>query len=93
MILRLPSGRWIMGRDFFRGLLRFLLVICLMASCGSTFYYMEELSKNTSSNQYDSYYNKNKIQELDDEGEMFVGEEQLEQDTSRIQYYYEEGFY
>ena len=45
-----------MGRDLFRGLIRVALTLCLMVSCAETFYFMEELSKN-SHDRYNPYYN------------------------------------
>ena len=45
-----------MSRDLFRGIIRTVLVLCLVASCCETFYFMGELSKNTT-NRYNPYYN------------------------------------
>lgn len=48
-----------MWRDLFRGLIRTALVLCLIASCCETFYFMGELSKNTTQ-KYDPYrYSRN----------------------------------
>lgn len=46
-----------MARDLFRGIIRTLLVLCLMGGCVEGFYFMGELSNN----QTDRYspYNKN----------------------------------
>ena len=74
-----------MWRDLFRGLIRTALVLCLIASCCETFYFMGELSKNTtqrygpyrySRNNYygrSSTYESEEIEEVDD----------YEQDTAR----------
>ena len=74
-----------MIRDLFRGLIRTALVLCLIASCCETFYFMGELSKNTTQ-KYDPYrysrnnyygrsstYESEEIEEIDD----------YEQDTAR----------
>ena len=74
-----------MWRDLFRGLIRAALVLCLVASCCETFYFMGELSKNTTQ-KYDPYrysrnnyygrsstYESEEIEEIDD----------YEQDTAR----------
>ena len=84
-ILRLANGYWVMWRDLFRGLIRTALVLCLIASCCETFYFMGELSKNTTQ-KYDPYrysrnnyygrsstYESEKIEKIDD----------YEQDTAR----------
>lgn len=44
-----------MGRDLFRGIIRTLLVLCLMGSCIEGFYFMGELSKEQTDG-YNSYY-------------------------------------
>lgn len=73
-----------MVRDLFRGIIRTALVLCLIASCVDTFYFMGELSKNTtqrydkrygSSNYYgrSSTYENEDIEEVDD----------YEQDTTK----------
>ncbi len=74
-----------MWRDLFRGLIRTALVLCLIASCCETFYFMGELSKNTTQ-KYDPYrysrnnyygrsstYESEEIEEIDD----------YEQDTAK----------
>lgn len=44
-----------MARDLFRGIIRTLLVLCLMGSCIEGFYFMGELSKEQTS-RYNPYY-------------------------------------
>ena len=46
-----------MVRDLFRGLIRIALILCIMVSCGETFYFMGELSKNAATDRYNPYYN------------------------------------
>lgn len=55
-ILRLPNGRWIMSRDIFRGVIRIALILCIVVSCTETFYFMGELSKNSSNKPYRNPY-------------------------------------
>lgn len=83
-----------MWRDLFRGLIRTALVLCLIASCCETFYFMGELSKNTTQ-KYDPYrysrnnyygrsstYESEEIEEIDD----------YEQDTERAYSQQEYGY-
>lgn len=44
-----------MARDLFRGIIRTLLVLCLMGGCVEGFYFMGELSKNQT-DRYNPYY-------------------------------------
>ena len=44
-----------MVRDLFRGIIRTLLVLCLIGSCVEGFYFMGELSKNQI-DRYSPYY-------------------------------------
>lgn len=44
-----------MARDLFRGIIRTLLVLCLMGGCVEGFYFMDELSKNQT-DRYNPYY-------------------------------------
>ena len=44
-----------MARDLFRGIIRTLLVLCLMGGCVEGFYFMSELSKNQT-DRYNPYY-------------------------------------
>ena len=74
-----------MCRDLFRGLIRTALVLCLIASCCETFYFMGELSKNTTQ-KYDpyrysrnNYYGRNSTYESEEIEEV----DDYEQDTAR----------
>ena len=44
-----------MTRDLFRGIIKTLLVLCLMGSCIEGFYFIGKLSKNQT-NRYNPYY-------------------------------------
>ena len=44
-----------MARDLFRGIIRTLLVLCLMGSCVEGFYFMGKLSSNQT-DRYSPYY-------------------------------------
>jgi len=44
-----------MARDLFRGIIRTLLVLCLMGGCVEGFYFMGELSKKQT-DRYNPYY-------------------------------------
>lgn len=68
-----------MCRDLFRGLIRTALVLCLIASCCETFYFMGELSKNTTQ-KYDPYsYSRSSTHESEEIEEI----DDYEQDTAR----------
>ncbi len=44
-----------MARDLFRGIIRTLLVLCLMGGCVEGFYFMSKLSNNQT-DRYSPYY-------------------------------------
>ena len=74
-----------MCRDLFRGLIRTALVLCLIASCCETFYFMGELSKNTTQ-KYDPYrYSRNNYygRSSTHESEEIEEIDDYEQDTAR----------
>ena len=74
-----------MCRDLFRGLIRTALVLCLIASCCETFYFMGELSKNTTQ-KYDPYrYSRNNYYGRSStyESEEIEDIDDYEQDTAR----------
>ena len=48
-----------MARDLFRGVIRTLLVLCLMGGCIEGCYFMGELSKNQT-DRYNPYYNNSR---------------------------------
>jgi hypothetical protein len=48
-----------MARDLFRGIIRTLLVLCLMGGCVEGCYFMGELSKNQT-DRYNPYYNNSR---------------------------------
>lgn len=74
-------------RDLFRGIIRTALVLCLIASCCETFYFMGELSKNTHDkynpyyNNSNSYYGRSSTRETSDAIEEI---DDYEQDTTRV---------
>ena len=53
-----------MARDLFRGIIRTLLVLCLMGGCVEGFYFMGELSKNQT-DRYNPYYKNSRSYQYD----------------------------
>ena len=56
MVLYQRRGKVVMGRDFFRWFIRLILIIFLMAGCCESFYYLGDMSKD-SSNSYQKHRN------------------------------------
>ena len=76
-------------RDFFRGVIRLLIVVGIVASCTETFYFMGELSKN----QVNSYkkpkqYFYNKSSTLENYNDDYDDDECEEQQINRRNKYY-----